>query len=131
MKIHHIGYLVKNIELSVNKFLQLDNYEILKESTWDEDRKAYISFLQKENYCIELIAPTKESDIYPLLKRYKNSPYHICYEVDRYTIEKEIVRLEKMGYMLMKEIAPAIVIGGKVAFLISADMGMVELLEMK
>lgn len=129
MKIHHIGYLVKNINRSMQKFLAIDDYEIVRESIWDDQRKSHIAFLRKEGYCIELVAPTKESDIYPLLKRYKNSPYHICYEVDDITIEVKIAELENNGYTLIRDVAPAVAIGGKVAFLMGTDMGMIELLQ--
>ena len=62
MKIHHIGYLVKNIEKSIEAFTVL-GYGLTVESTWDDGREAYICFLENDGYCIELICPSKVSSL--------------------------------------------------------------------
>lgn len=65
------------------------------------------------------------------MKAYKNTAYHICYQV--HSIQEEIVRMEQNGYRMFREPEPAPAIGenASVAFLMSPDIGMVELLEMK
>ena len=128
MKIHHIGYLVKKIEKAIESFETL-GYSLTTASTWDEGRKAYICFLENYGYCVELICPSKESSLYPLLKQYNNAPYHICYICRN--IEETIQELKEQKFMMFKEPAPAPVIGdhSRVAFLINARVGMIELVE--
>lgn len=128
MQIHHIGYLVKNIEKSVSTFKAL-GYKLTVDPTWDEGREAFICFLDNDGYCVELIAPSKGSALYPLLKQYNNAPYHICYICAN--LERTIEDLKADRFLLFKEPASAPVIGktARVAFLISARVGMIELVE--
>lgn len=80
-EVHHIGYLVKNIQKSIKTFSLL-GYSVEKKSFFDEIRNADIAFMTQNGEArVELVEPKKESDIYPLLKKYANSPYHICYKV--------------------------------------------------
>lgn len=79
MKIHHIGYMVKNIKKSTAAFIRL-GYDMEQDIQEDHNRKALIVFMVNDSYRIELVQPIDESsDYYPLLKKYRNSPYHICY----------------------------------------------------
>lgn len=80
MKVHHVGFLTKNLERSRADFLLL-GYSVEKPSAYDHIRKVNIEFLTNGGYRVELIEPCgKDSPLYPLLKRYKNTPYHLCYE---------------------------------------------------
>ncbi len=128
MKVHHIGYLVKNIEKSRAKFLQL-GYEVERPVKFDAIRDVNIEFLLNDGYRVELIQPLSEnSPMYPLLKRYKNSPYHICYEVD--DLNKSVEELSGNGYTVIQEpkVAPCID-DKKVVFLTNISMGIIELVE--
>ncbi len=128
MRVHHIGYLVKKIDKAISSFEAL-GYSLTVPSTWDDGREAYICFLENNGYCVELICPSKESSLYPLLKKYDNAPYHICYICDN--LEQAIDELKAQRFMLFKDPAPAPVIGAsaRVAFLMSARVGMIELVE--
>lgn len=128
MEVHHIGYLVKNIDKSIESFQKL-GYEIAIPATWDAGRNAYLCFMRNGGYCVELIAPAKDSSLYPLLKQYNNAPYHICYKCEHLEDAVAILKTEK--FMPFLEPAPASVIGktARVAFLISARAGMIELVE--
>lgn len=128
MKIHHVGYLAKNIEKTGKKFLEL-GYEVEKEVVYDEYRQIDIEFLKNGDYRVELIQPKSEdSPMFPLLKRFKNSPYHFCYEVA--DLEHSVEELSQMGYTVIQEIAPAPAIDGrKVVFLNNISMGIIELVE--
>ena len=129
MKVHHIGYLVKNISKTEKKFLEL-GYEVESPTKFDEIRNIDIEFLVNGDYRVELIEPKgEESPMYPLLKRYKNTPYHLCYEVEN--IDEAIADLQDKHYTVIKEpnIAPCIE-GKKVAFLNNISMGIIELVEM-
>lgn len=128
--LHHIGYLVKNMDHSLKAFQAL-GYSLCSEVVFDDLRQSDIAFLSNGGvFCnIELVAPHKESDIYPLLKIYKNSPYHLCYEVDG--IDEVIKLLKKMGFMMFKKVEPAMAIGpnAKVAFMMNTSIGMIEIVQ--
>jgi methylmalonyl-CoA/ethylmalonyl-CoA epimerase len=135
MKIHHIGYLVKDIEVAQNSFDFL-GYVRKGEICYDETRDADMLFLENDGYLIELVAPRSESSVaWNLLKKYGNSPYHICYETD--SIAEETTRLKKRGFIPLssEEDAPAITAimdSGEetvysVTFFMNRDIGMIEL----
>ena len=130
MKVHHIGYLVKNIEKSADAFRAL-GFEDTSFSdefmTNDTIRGCVICFLKNENTVVELVSPnTEDSPIRGLMKTYKNTPYHLCYESD--DIEKDMAELKKKGFMvfLKPEEAPAIA-GCRVVFLTNPRIGIVEI----
>ena len=128
MKIHHIGYLAKSIDKTEKKFFEL-GYEVEHATKYDEIRDIKIEFLKNGDYRVELIEPMGEnSPMYPLLKRFKNTPYHFCYEVD--DMDKAVKDLENKHYTVIHEpqIAPCID-GKKVAFLNNISMGIIELVE--
>lgn len=128
LKVHHIGYLVKKIEAAIRSFENL-GYRILQETVYDDIRKVNICFLQKDGYVIELISPvSKESVVFGLMKKYKNSPYHICYESENF--EKDFRTLVETDFIAIDAPTPAPALQNcNVVFLSSASMGMIELLE--
>ena len=130
MNIHHIGYLVKDIEKAKEAFKKL-GFKITQAVSEDLDRKASICFINNGAYCVELISLWKESDLYPLLKKYKKTAYHICYEVG--CLELAIKKMQKEGFTLVRVPEKAVSIGGgnaRVAFLMDIDIGMIELVEL-
>ena len=128
MKIHHIGYLTKNLSKTQQQMQEL-GFAVEQESSYDAGRAVNIAFLVSGNYRIELIEPaSKESPLYPLLKRYKNTPYHICYEVSN--LSDAVAEYEQKGYSVIQQPQEAPCIGQhKVAFLMHINVGMIELLE--
>lgn len=129
LKIHHIGYMIKKMNSSIEEFERIG---FTKETiTYDEIRKAEICFMNKDGYCIELVSPSKESDLYELMKKCKNMAYHICYLVDN--LNESVKIFEESGYFLFKEeeAAPAIGQDARVVFLINQDVGIVELLQLQ
>ena len=128
MQIHHIGYLTKDIKAAETAFINL-GYEIEIPAAFDSFRNITISFLKNGAYRVELIEPSgPESPMYRLLKKYKNTPYHICYETEN--LEETITRLEETGYVIVQEPLKAPCIENRcVAFLMGSDMGIIELLE--
>ena len=85
--------------------------------------------MEKDGYIIELVSPTDtESVVAGLLKKYKNCPYHICYQTSDLTSDLEA--LSSQGYVVIDTPTPAPAIGGRrVVFLMNAALGMIELLE--
>ena len=129
MKIHHIGYFVKNLEEARQDFQKL-GWQILSPCVFDESRKIYIQFMNNpENWTIELVAPAEGCTIFS--KRFKSSgstPYHICYECEN--IDEKISELVKDNFILIREPQIAVAIDNRrVAFLYSEAIGLIELLE--
>ncbi len=127
LKIHHIGYLVKKIEAAIRTFENL-GYQLSQAVMYDDIRKVNICFLEKDNYCIELVSPAAEDSLVSgLLKKYKNCPYHICYETADF--DRDYHMLLSSGFISIDTPTPAPALQGRdVVFLTSASMGMIELL---
>ena len=85
--------------------------------------------MKKEYTRIELVEPSTESDIYPLLKTYNNAIYHVCYAVKN--IDFALKELKPHGFLLFrdKQKAPAISESAEVVFLMHTRMGIIELVE--
>lgn len=128
LKVHHIGYLVKKMETAVRSFEAL-GYEMEQPSSYDDIRKVHICFLQKDGYRIELVSPASgESVVSGLIKKYKNSPYHICYETEQF--DEDYRELTNCGYVSIDVPTPAPALQNRnVVFLMNAALGMIELLE--
>lgn len=127
-RVHHIGYLVKQLEKSRDSFLSLD-FQVTGEAVYDEYRDVDILFMEKDGYTVELVSPRSGASVVArLIKTYKNAPYHICYETDG--LAAELARLEASGFTRIDEPVPAPALGGrKVCFLMSPRIGIIELLE--
>lgn len=127
LTVHHIGYLVKKIEKAKDTFLSL-GFQIEQDTRRDEIRKVDICFLLKDDYRIELVSPYAEDSVVSgLMKRYKNSPYHICYETADF--EAALASLTENGFIAIDTPTPAPALGGRdVIFLSSAILGMIELI---
>lgn len=129
MKIHHIGYLVKDIKLSINNFKNL-GYKEESNIIVDEIRSIFITFLKNENSLVELIQPSKDNKRFNSILRKGGGLYHICYITSN--IDKDLKSLLEQKYVLIEDvnIAPAIN-NSLVAFLYNECMGIIELVELK
>lgn len=128
LKVHHIGYLVKKTEAAIRTFQNL-GYEIVQDTIYDEIRKVNICFMEKDGCCIELVSPASEDSVVSgLLKKFKNSPYHICYETAHF--EEDYQTLTSEGFLSIDTPTPAPALQNRrVVFLTSSAVGMIELLE--
>jgi methylmalonyl-CoA/ethylmalonyl-CoA epimerase len=128
LHVHHVGYLIKKLDKAIKQFKAL-GYVPVSEIVYDEIRDVDIVFLEMDGYVVELVSPrTKESVVGHLMERYKNAPYHMCYESDSFV--EDIASLEAGGYVRIDEPTPAPAIGGRnVCFLMGAAGGMIEILE--
>lgn len=130
MEIHHIGYLTKSILAAQREFARM-GFAAEGKVAYDPYREIDILLLRNGGYRVELIEPKGEaSPLYPLLKRYKNTPYHICYvSAD---LSGDIARLEQEGYLLMQKPLAAPCLGrAEAAFLMHPDLGIIELAELE
>ncbi len=129
MKVHHVGYLVKKIDKAKVAFSDL-GYEVERDTVFDEYRGINICFMIKDGYRVELVSPVdKESVVAGMMKKYGNSPYHICYE--SYDFERDMADLAARKYVQIDEPHAAVAIEGKrVVFMMHPYLGMIELIEM-
>lgn len=130
MRLHHVGYLTKRLRETQEEFLAL-GFLVEQEEENDPLRKIHISFLRNGSCRVELVEPDgADSPLFPLLKKYKNTPYHFCYETEN--MGEMLRSLEGRGYRVIQEpLAAPCIRGGCVAFLIHPSVGMIELLEWK
>lgn len=128
LKVHHIGYLVKKIEAAISTFEKL-GYRTMQATVYDDIRKVNICFMEKDGYCIELVSPASgDSIVSGLMKRFKNSPYHICYETGNF--EEDYMTLVSDGFMAIDTPTPAPALQGReVVFMTHASVGMIELIK--
>jgi methylmalonyl-CoA/ethylmalonyl-CoA epimerase len=128
MTLHHVGYLVADIGAAAEEFILL-GFSQEWEPIYDEARDARICFLQTGGTRIELICPASPASPYaPLLKKFKNAPYHLCFETDG--LEEAQAELFSRGYVPVRppEAAPALG-GRRVAFFMHGGVGLIELVE--
>lgn len=127
LKIHHIGYAVKNIDKAIELFGNLGY--IVHEKTIDEKRKVIIAFAESSGYSIELIAPLSDgSPVDSILKKNGSTPYHICYETA--DVKKMCQELKVEKFRVISDISPAPAIdNANVVFLLNPVMGIIELVE--
>lgn len=130
MKVHHLGYAVKNIDEGIAKFRAL-GYECFSRVTEDSFRNVSICFLRQDGWIIELVAPRgNDSPVNKKLLGGVGGPYHICYEVDSLT--SAIDNLSRDGFVVFEQpqVAPALE-GRRVTFLFNQIVGIIELVESK
>jgi methylmalonyl-CoA/ethylmalonyl-CoA epimerase len=128
MEIHHIGYVVKDLNKSLELFKKL-GFEIDKELIRDEKRSVDILFLKNGYFLVEIISPiNSKSPIINYLNKMGNTPYHFCYETN--DLEKTIKELRKNKFIIVESPSDAIAINNqKVAFLYNPHYGLIEILE--
>jgi len=128
MKVHHFGFLTRNIEKSINEFNLLGFVELKR--IIDTERKVAISLIKSEsNEIFELIEPISGNSIVSnIIEKYNNSIYHVCYLTK--DINSTIELLKQNGYILINPPKNAILFDNKkVAFMYSKYAGMIELIE--
>lgn len=128
LTVHHIGYLVKKIDKAIQAFQSL-GYETEQDTVYDDIRKVNICFLVKDGCRVELVSPVSEDSVVAgLMKKYKNCPYHICYEAADF--DADYAALTANGFIAIDSLTPAPALNGReVVFLNSAVIGIVELLK--
>ena len=131
MKVHHIGYLVADMDSAVNEFMNI-GYTIRKSTLYDPSRHVYLCFMENNGVMIELVCPAPDCKLFTSLKkRIGNAPYHICYfpEEDS-AFDVALEALQQEGFMMVQPPEAAIAFNGRrVAFMMSSATGLIEILE--
>lgn len=132
MELHHVGYLVRDMERAIVEFCAL-GYRKTSEIVYDAFRDIQICFLAPETVpcrgvLVELVKPVSGGSVVAsLAKKLGASPYHLCYRVD--DLDEAAAQLRARGYVPMAEAAPAPALrDSPAAFYFHRQVGIVELI---
>lgn len=125
MKIHHVGYAVKDHSKAEDSFRDL-GYTIGRRTN-DDGRNVCISFAENDGYLIELVSPLGEgSPIDGILAKVGGTAYHICYITD--DIAATLAELRPLGWRALGPASPAPALNyANVAFAHHKVAGLLEL----
>ena len=124
MKFHHIGVCCKNIEKEIKNIEKIHSIKSISNIVYDEKQEAELCMLEIEDGLkIELISGKQVEN---LLKK-RMTYYHICYEVEDISIEKE--RLIKAGAYLVSDEKEAILFSDRKVCFLLVSYGLMELVE--
>jgi methylmalonyl-CoA/ethylmalonyl-CoA epimerase len=128
LKVHHVGYIVNDIDSSLGDFRAL-GFEPVGDRCIDEQRNIRIQFLKNAEYSIELVSPLNESSpVGGILKKVGATPYHLCYETAE--LDQKTAELKANGFVIIAEALEAPAINEKkVVFLFKKSIGIVEIVE--
>lgn len=129
MKIDHIGYAVRRIDRAIDAFQKLGfEFESVIEDT---DRNVKLTFGEKDGYRIELVSildKKQESPVDQYLSNVVGTPYHICYESERF--DEDVDELKSRGFRVIIEPKPAVAFEGRrVVFMMNMGFGLMEIVE--
>ena len=124
MKIHHIGIACKNINKAIKAYSSMYNVISISEIIHDNLQNADLCILKTDTGLdVEFISGEQVAN---LLKT-RVSYYHLCYSTNN--IESEIAHFEENGCLVVSDLKPAILFGGKRAAFLMTPTGLIELVE--
>ena len=128
LSFHHIGLLVKDINISIEHYSELFGTENISKLYRIDSQKVNVCFVTiGDGSFIELVEPLGElSPVYNLLKK-RTSYYHMGYKVEN--IEASIAKLEAMNYKTMEIFDSEAFDGKRCVFLFSPEAHLIELIE--
>lgn len=133
MKLHHIGYLVKSIDKSIEEILYSIQKHHKTKTVYDKEQDAFIKFVWFEDSleysCLELVQPgNKNQKLLNLITKKGDHLYHICYETENFDIDYE--NLKNRGAIIIKDKKKAIALNNRiVAFFYVRNGLIIELLQ--
>ncbi|GAA6323873.1 VOC family protein [Fusobacterium ulcerans] len=124
MKFHHIGICCKNIKEEIENIKKIHQVKSVSEVIYDKKQEAELCILEIENGLkMELISGKQVEN---LLKK-RITYYHICYEVENITEDKE--KLIKNGAFLLSGEKEAVLFSNRKVCFLMTSYGMIELVE--
>jgi len=123
MKLHHIGYVVKDIAQYEKNLIFEKKIKELFDPVQNSNMALYLNFTDS---LIELIQPlNEESFTYNFLQKNGSSYHHLCYEIGSESELKELVDSQKL--IKVKGPIPAILFDGRMVwFFYSRNKQIVE-----
>lgn len=131
LRLHHVGFVVANIEQAMPGFLRSLAAEWDGQVFHDPLQRVRVAFLatRKEDPLIELVeAAGDDSPVLRFLQERGGGLHHLCYEVAN--LEDELAEFRARGAVIAKRPKPAVAFAGRrIAWVISAEKLLIELLE--
>ena len=130
LKLHHIGYLVKDIGIAATDFQERFGYSTESDIIEDPIQTAFVQFLRLSEtpFWLELIMPNLPTSKLTNALRKGGGLHHLCYEAPDVSHACEQLRSKSM--LMISGPTPAIAFPGRrIAWLIDASGMLVELLE--
>ena len=131
LRLHHVGFVVANIETAMPGFLRSLAAEWDGQVFHDPLQKVRVAFLatRSQDPAIELVEPAGDgSPVLRFLQERGGGLHHVCYEVA--DLEEELAAFRSRGALIAKRPLPAVAFGGRrIAWVITSEKLLVELLE--
>lgn len=127
MKLHHIGYVVENIDAAAQGFETL-GYRMVAAPVNDDIQRCKICFIEREGEpLIELVEPFENNkSLQKMLTQRGNAPYHMCYEVKDVEVLFDELS-EKDGWMpLFRPVEAAAFDNRLIMYFYNAQLGYIE-----
>ena len=128
--LHHIGYLVAEIEVAARSWSERLGYEAETPIIEDRAQTALVQFLrQPGSPCwLELVAPNGPGGKLSAALKGGGGLHHLCYEVDE--IDDACRALRSRGMFPVSRPTPAVAFGGRrIAWLLDPARVLIELVE--
>jgi methylmalonyl-CoA/ethylmalonyl-CoA epimerase len=131
LRLHHVGYVVADIETAMPGFLRSLGAEWDGQIFHDPLQKVKVAFLSTSPHDpqIELVEPAgDDSPVLRFLQERGGGLHHVCYEVA--DLEQQLSEFRARGAIIAKRPKPAVAFAGRrIAWVITAEKLLVELLE--
>lgn len=131
LRLHHLGFVVANIETAMPGFLRSLAAEWDGQVFHDPLQKVRVAFLatRAQDPAIELVEPAgDDSPVLRFLQERGGGLHHVCYEVA--DLEEDLAAFRSRGALIAKRPLPAVAFGGRrIAWVITSEKLLVELLE--
>lgn len=130
LNFHHVGVATNDLNKAILRYQSLGYSHENEELFEDPIQKVRICFMVKEGHpIIELIEPLVEGGpIDDILQKMGATPYHTCYELDKF---EDFIPIAKQNrFIQILKPTPAVAFQGRrVSFYFSKEIGIIELLE--
>ena len=127
---HHIGTAVASID-KVKPFYQSMGYTV-SDTVIEPVQKVYVAYARKEGFpTVEMLEPLDEtSPVQGILKKNGNTPYHMCYAVDK--LSDAIAEMRKEGFSPLSKPVPGHGLDDALmVFLYNINYGLIQVMENK
>ena len=102
MKLHHIGFVVKDLSATLNTFEQILGFKPVSKPFLDKVQQVNEIFIKTESVLIQLFEPvSKDSPVRNFLKKHGEKLHHLCFEVD--DLNKTLQDLKSKGIKVIWE----------------------------
>lgn len=131
MKLHHVGVVVEDIKVGIQRYKAMFDFIPVTEVVDDHVQKVSVVLLSSPeigSIPIELIAPLSDDSPVSKILQENIRLYHLCFLVE--DIEASLKKLRRNGAIIISEpVAADLFEGKRIAFVYTPDKYVLELLE--